>query len=539
MRRVVGGLSSSISSSSINSLAGSRRRFSLVSSAGSASAKSQKGPSEAKDCKKSQTEHSPPAPLSASPSSSSLGGHLSVPSFFPGRVSVTQRIASAPADVRRPFFGGGGGNVCRSVTGSKPASSWGRQPVVASATGGNGAATGAVGTTHERQASIDRHSPPDAENAAAPADSTCGPPRGISKDNSEGPAKIENTSSGGSLTSAAKDHHYHHHHHDHRNIVHSAKLSAGVGASAFAGALHRATGHTILPSEQLQSHTEHCVMGYSSEQIYSVVADVAAYQEFLPWCKKSTVHREDLPAPQTRSKTATLHVGFAFLKESYTSDVVLVPGRTIFATIRGSSTLLKELQCNWSFYSLAAGDGDVSSSASSAETRHLLEQFFSDGWNSHQTVVGAAPSKKPHLAAAEGHTKSLLQRLAVPGSRKASSSSSTIRHHNHRHHHSGDLLLFPEAALVDFSVSFAFRNPIHNSLSSLVMSNVVSVMTSSFEARCRDLHGPPTGKRMSLTELQAMPHLLRLANAGSSSQATTTLDDTVVSRATLEDKNPA
>ena len=207
------------------------------------------------------------------------------------------------------------------------------------------------------------------------------------------------------------------------------------------------TSSTRAPdSSHVQIHEEHCNMGWTREQIYMVVADVAKYQQFLPWCMASVVHthngadnlkrfhnpdegtpmNKDLhrfiqglddksPEMCATSMDATLNVGFAFLKEKYTSEVELVPCSSIIANLQGESTLLRSLQCQWAF--------TPTSSLSSTE--------------------------------------------------------------------------------IDFLVSFEFRNPLHKSMSSLVMNNVVNLMTSSFESRCKSLHGEPSHPRVQLPKRTA------------------------------------
>ena len=173
-------------------------------------------------------------------------------------------------------------------------------------------------------------------------------------------------------------------------------------------------------TDNLSVHREHCVLGWSPEQIYTVVADVAQYQAFLPWCVSSSVESVDSEDLATaREMTATLGVGFSFFREKYTSQVVLDPKFGIHAELRGKSTLLRELHCNWCF---------------GAARREDLP-------------VGVNPAK---------------------------------------------------CADVSFDVRFEFRNPLHQSMSTLVMSNVVTVMTSSFEKRCEALYGPPSIPRKAL-----------------------------------------
>ncbi|XP_035788583.1 coenzyme Q-binding protein COQ10, mitochondrial-like isoform X1 [Anopheles albimanus] len=61
------------------------------------------------------------------------------------------------------------------------------------------------------------------------------------------------------------------------------------------------------------------LVGYSMQQLYSVVADVEKYYTFVPFCKKSYVYDRKLG-----SLKADLIIGFPPLNESYTSNVTLV-----------------------------------------------------------------------------------------------------------------------------------------------------------------------------------------------------------------------
>lgn len=59
---------------------------------------------------------------------------------------------------------------------------------------------------------------------------------------------------------------------------------------------------------------------YSPQQIFLLVADVARYPEFLPWCKAARIH------PQNGNEfLADLVIVFKGFTEKYTSKVTLYP----------------------------------------------------------------------------------------------------------------------------------------------------------------------------------------------------------------------
>jgi coenzyme Q-binding protein COQ10 len=72
------------------------------------------------------------------------------------------------------------------------------------------------------------------------------------------------------------------------------------------------------------SHQETRVLLYSPEELFDLVADIDRYQEFLPWCIASRVHKRD--GDELR---ADLVIGFKMLRETYTSRVILDRPHTI------------------------------------------------------------------------------------------------------------------------------------------------------------------------------------------------------------------
>ncbi|XP_063984408.1 coenzyme Q-binding protein COQ10 homolog B, mitochondrial [Diachasmimorpha longicaudata] len=60
------------------------------------------------------------------------------------------------------------------------------------------------------------------------------------------------------------------------------------------------------------------LIGFSMEQIYTVVADIENYKKFVPFCKKS-----DILWRGDDAVNASLSIGFPPLNESYTSHVTM------------------------------------------------------------------------------------------------------------------------------------------------------------------------------------------------------------------------
>lgn len=68
-------------------------------------------------------------------------------------------------------------------------------------------------------------------------------------------------------------------------------------------------------------HTERRVVAYAPLQLFELVADVARYPEFLPWCHAGRIRRRESATVQI----AELAIGFGLFHETFASRVVLTP----------------------------------------------------------------------------------------------------------------------------------------------------------------------------------------------------------------------
>ncbi|KAH8394833.1 hypothetical protein KR222_007862, partial [Zaprionus bogoriensis] len=94
-----------------------------------------------------------------------------------------------------------------------------------------------------------------------------------------------------------------------------------------------------------RSYTKKEIVGYSMQDMYSVVSDVKNYYRFVPYVKKSQVHSVDDDGGGFK---ADLIVGFPPLNEAYTSRVTLAP-HTLVKSECHDGRLFSYLLNEWRF----------------------------------------------------------------------------------------------------------------------------------------------------------------------------------------------
>ena len=70
----------------------------------------------------------------------------------------------------------------------------------------------------------------------------------------------------------------------------------------------------------MPSHTEQIIVPYTPEQMFALVSDVAAYPEFLPWCRAARI--SEVREHRFLGELVIAYKGFS---ESYLSEVRLTP----------------------------------------------------------------------------------------------------------------------------------------------------------------------------------------------------------------------
>lgn len=72
----------------------------------------------------------------------------------------------------------------------------------------------------------------------------------------------------------------------------------------------------------MPTHSETKLLPYTAQQMYDLVADVAAYPEFLPWCAAARITART-PIPGGEVMDADLVISFKVFREKFASRVTL------------------------------------------------------------------------------------------------------------------------------------------------------------------------------------------------------------------------
>ena len=103
----------------------------------------------------------------------------------------------------------------------------------------------------------------------------------------------------------------------------------------------------------MPTHNEKKNLSYTAQQMYNLVADVASYPEFLPWCAAARV-KSVVPKGNTHVMSADLVISFKVFRERFESLVVL-NNDELFIDTKYLDGPFKYMKSTWKFEDLQEG----------------------------------------------------------------------------------------------------------------------------------------------------------------------------------------
>ena len=103
----------------------------------------------------------------------------------------------------------------------------------------------------------------------------------------------------------------------------------------------------------MPTHNEKKKLSYTAQQMYNLVADVASYPEFLPWCAAARV-KSVVPKGNTHVMSADLVISFKVFRERFESLVVL-NNDELFIDTEYLDGPFKYMESTWKFEDLQEG----------------------------------------------------------------------------------------------------------------------------------------------------------------------------------------
>jgi coenzyme Q-binding protein COQ10 len=104
----------------------------------------------------------------------------------------------------------------------------------------------------------------------------------------------------------------------------------------------------------MPTHSEIRVLPYTAQQMYDLVADVAKYPQFLPWCAAARVRSVTKQEDGSNLMKADLVISFKVFRERFGSNVVLYPAENRLE-IEYLDGPFKYMKSSWEFADVEGG----------------------------------------------------------------------------------------------------------------------------------------------------------------------------------------
>ena len=108
----------------------------------------------------------------------------------------------------------------------------------------------------------------------------------------------------------------------------------------------------------MPTHAEKRRMPYSADQMYALIADVAAYPQFLPWCSGARIRSRTRQPDGSEVVEADLVISFKVFRERFGSRVTLRPVEH-WIDVAYLDGPFRYLDNHWKFLALDEGHCEV------------------------------------------------------------------------------------------------------------------------------------------------------------------------------------
>ena len=146
----------------------------------------------------------------------------------------------------------------------------------------------------------------------------------------------------------------------------------------------------------MSTHHEKKRLPYSADQMFDLVADVASYPKFLPWCSEALILSREVKNG-TETMIADLVISFKVYRERFRSDVILDRAARKITT-RYLDGPFKHMESEWRFNFVGETACDVDFEIDFEFKNRML-----------QTLIGVvfAEAVRRMVAAFEGRARAL------------------------------------------------------------------------------------------------------------------------------------
>ena len=108
----------------------------------------------------------------------------------------------------------------------------------------------------------------------------------------------------------------------------------------------------------MPTHAEKRRLPYDAQEMFALVADVARYPEFLPWCEGARIRRRTEGPEGAQVIEADLIISFKVFRETFGSRVTLRPADRVI-DVKYLDGPFRYLDNHWTFNELEPGSCEI------------------------------------------------------------------------------------------------------------------------------------------------------------------------------------